>query len=216
MRASTRRPHARQDPKHCDRPSGEAPGVVAGAYGQGRPCAAGRTGQHSASRFPLPGLGEPPRPVLRKDKVRHVGQPVALVVAETLAQAEATRRREEWCRSTTMRCPQSMLRDRRRRHFPQYRVRLGTTPAISPHEAAFARAARVTTPRAREQPRGGELDGAAQRRSAPGTSASGRPVLYTPRQGPHFVRDPWPSRCSRCRRRRCASSRRRTSAAASA
>ncbi|ESR26147.1 xanthine dehydrogenase family protein molybdopterin-binding subunit [Lutibaculum baratangense] len=43
-------------------------------------------------RYPAPGGGEmyvPPYPVLTRDRVRYVGDPVAAVVAETLTQAEA-------------------------------------------------------------------------------------------------------------------------------
>src|SRR5262245_23999343 len=38
--------------------------------------------------IPLPGLKEPPRHVLALDEVRHVGDPVAVIVAQTLGQAK--------------------------------------------------------------------------------------------------------------------------------
>ena len=48
-----------------------------------------------------PGLVMPHRPALAGDMARHVGDPVALVVAET--EAIGARRGREWSRSTTSR-----------------------------------------------------------------------------------------------------------------
>ena len=62
-----------------------APGVV--AVLTGKDVAADGLG-NVPCLIPIPGLKEPPRPVLAIDIVRHVGDPVAMVIAETLAQAK--------------------------------------------------------------------------------------------------------------------------------
>jgi carbon-monoxide dehydrogenase large subunit len=76
------------------------PGVLAVVTGEdlkaagvaGLPCGWGITGKDG-----LP-MKEPPHPVLAQGKVRHVGDPVAFVVAETLEQARVARggRRRLW------------------------------------------------------------------------------------------------------------------------
>ena len=88
----------------------------------------------------------PPRPALAEGRVRHVGDPVAFVVAETPAQA---RDAAEAIRSTTRRCPPSTdgaaaLRPARRCSGPRRRA---TSPSASRRATrprwtqAFARAA---------------------------------------------------------------------------
>ena len=137
-----------------------------------------------------------PRPLLALDKVRHVGQPVALVVAETLPAArdaaEAIEVEYEPLPVVTEAkdgiapgAPQ--LFD----HIPENIVfdwdnDLGDAEAT---EAAFARAARIVT-----------LDLANNRVVANSMEPrnaladydpeSGRSTLYSATQGPHFVRDP--------------------------
>jgi aerobic carbon-monoxide dehydrogenase large subunit len=137
-----------------------------------------------------------PRPVLAVRKVRHVGEPVALVVAERLDQA---RDAAEAIVVDYAELPASV--DARAAMAP------GAAPLFdhvannvvfdwdndvcdfAATEAAFARAARVTT---LEMVNNRVVVNAMEPRNAIGDydAAAGRPVLYTATQGSHFVRDP--------------------------
>src|SRR5580700_3009392 len=137
-----------------------------------------------------------PRPVLAVAKVRHVGEPVALVVAETLAQA---RDAAEAIVVDYVELPASV--DARAAMAP------GAAPLydhiannvvfdwdndtcdFAATEAAFARAARVTS---LEMINNRVVVNSMEPRNAIGDydAAAGRPVLYTATQGSHFVRDP--------------------------
>jgi aerobic carbon-monoxide dehydrogenase large subunit len=154
------------------------------------PCASALVNRDGSPRH------DTPRPVLAVHKVRHVGEPVALVVAETLAQA---RDAAEAIAVDYAELPASVD------------ARAATAPGAAPlfdhignnvvfdwdndtcgfaaTEAAFARAARVTT---LEMVNNRVVVNAMEPRNAIGDydAAAGRPVLYTATQGPHFVRDP--------------------------
>ncbi len=137
-----------------------------------------------------------PRPVLATTKVRHVGQPVALVVAETLAQARDAAEAivvdyEELPAVVDARAaiepgaPQLFDGISRNIVFDWD----NDTSDFAATEAAFARAARVTT---LELVNNRVVANSMEPRNAVGAwdEASGRPVLYTATQGSHFVRDP--------------------------
>jgi aerobic carbon-monoxide dehydrogenase large subunit len=154
------------------------------------PCASALTNRDGSPRH------DTPRPVLAVHKVRHVGEPVALVVAETLAQA---RDAAEAIAVDYAELPASV--DARAAIAP------GAAPLFdhiannvvfdwdndtcdfAATEAAFARAARVTT---LEMVNNRVVVNAMEPRNAIGDydAAAGRPVLYTATQGSHFVRDP--------------------------
>ncbi|HEY2531873.1 MAG TPA: xanthine dehydrogenase family protein molybdopterin-binding subunit [Xanthobacteraceae bacterium] len=137
-----------------------------------------------------------PRPALALDKVRHVGQPVALVVAETLTAArdaaEAIEIEYQALPAVTEAkdaiapgAPQ--LFD----HIPGNLVfdwdnDMGDAKAT---EAAFAKASRVVT---LELVNNRVVANSMEPRNAVADydAASGRSTLYTATQGPHFVRDP--------------------------
>jgi aerobic carbon-monoxide dehydrogenase large subunit len=137
-----------------------------------------------------------PRPVLAQGKVRHVGQPVALVVAETLAgardAAEAIDVEYEALPAVTE------ARDAIAPGAPQlfdqipgnivfdWDNDMGDTNAT---EAAFAKAARVVT---LELVNNRVVVNSMEPRNAVADydPSSGRSTLYTATQGPHFVRDP--------------------------
>jgi aerobic carbon-monoxide dehydrogenase large subunit len=136
-----------------------------------------------------------PRPVLALGKVRHVGQPVALVVAETLAQAKDA---AEAIAVDYDALP--AVTDARAALKPGAPQLFDTIPGnlvfdwdndmcdFAATDAAFAKAAHVT-----------KLDiinnrvvaNSMEPRNAIGDydAASGRPVLHTGTQGSHFVRD---------------------------
>jgi len=84
-----RSPHAHAQIRGIDAAAAHAPGVIA-VY-TGKDMVAGGIGGlpcgwqvHSKDGSPM---AEPPHPVLAVDRVRYVGDPVAVVVAESLAQA---------------------------------------------------------------------------------------------------------------------------------
>jgi aerobic carbon-monoxide dehydrogenase large subunit len=137
-----------------------------------------------------------PRPALAQGKVRHVGQPVALVVAETLTAArdaaEAIEVEYDQLPAVTD------ARDAIRPGAPQLFAHIpgnvvfdwdndmGDAKAT---EAAFAKAARIVT---LELVNNRVIVNSMESRNAIGDydPASGRSTLYTATQGPHFVRDP--------------------------
>src|SRR5437016_11052818 len=137
-----------------------------------------------------------PRPVLALDRVRHVGQPVALVVAETLTAArdaaEAIEVEYDPLPAITEAkdaigpgAPQLF------NHIPSNIVfdwdnDLGDAKAT---DAAFSRAVRVVR---LELVNNRVVVNSMEPRNAIADfdPASGRSTLYTATQGPHFVRDP--------------------------
>ena len=137
-----------------------------------------------------------PRPALAQGKVRHVGQPVALVVAETLTAArdaaEAIEVEYEQLPAVTD------ARDAIRPGAPQLFGHIpgnivfdwdNDTGDAKATDAAFAKAARVVT---LELVNNRVVVNSMEPRNAIGDydPASGRSTLYTATQGPHFVRDP--------------------------
>ena len=137
-----------------------------------------------------------PRPALAQGKVRHVGQPVALVVAETYAQARDAAETIVVDYDTlpavtdakaAIEAGAPQLFD----HIPNNIVfdwdnDVGDAKAT---DAAFARAARVVT---LELLNNRVVVNSMEPRNAIGDydAASGRATLTTATQGPHFVRDP--------------------------
>ncbi len=137
-----------------------------------------------------------PRPALALGKVRHVGQPVALVVAETLAAArdaaEAIEVEYEALPAVTdakdaIGPGAPLLFD----HIPGNIVfdwdnDMGDAKATA---AAFAKAARVVS---LDVVNNRLVVNSMEPRNAIAEydPASGRSILYTATQGPHFVRDP--------------------------
>jgi aerobic carbon-monoxide dehydrogenase large subunit len=171
-----------------------SPGVVA-VY-TGRDMAADGVGGlpcgwqvHSKDGSPM---AEPPHPPLAVDRVRHVGDPVAVVIAETLAQAReaADKIAVDWLEEPAVVDPATALTPGAPQVFADvpgnlcYDWHLGDLAAV---EAALARAARVVrldlvnnrlVPNAME-PRAaiGEYD-----------RATGDYTLYTTSQNPHVIR----------------------------
>ncbi|HKS63475.1 MAG TPA: molybdopterin cofactor-binding domain-containing protein, partial [Xanthobacteraceae bacterium] len=137
-----------------------------------------------------------PRPALAVGKVRHAGQPVALVVAETLAQAQDAAEAieidvEELPAVTDARA--GLAKD-----APQLFDGIpgnlvfdwdNDTSDFAATDAAFAKAAHVTT---LELVNNRVVANSMEPRNAIGDwdAAGNRPVLYTATQGSHFVRDP--------------------------
>ena len=81
-----RSPHAHARIKGISvQDASQAPGVV--AVLTGKDVAADGLG-NIPCLIPVPGLKETPRPILARDTVKHVGDPVAMVIAETLSQAK--------------------------------------------------------------------------------------------------------------------------------
>src|SRR3954470_23279967 len=137
-----------------------------------------------------------PRPALAVGRVRHVGQPVALVVAETLAQAqdaaEAIEIEYESLPSVTD--GRAALEPAAPQLFDGIPGNLvfdwdNDTSDFAAVDAAFAKAAHVTK---LEISNNRVVASAMELRNAIGDydAASNRPVLYTATQGSHFVRDP--------------------------
>ena len=137
-----------------------------------------------------------PRPVLATAKVRHVGEAVALVVAERLDQARDAAEAiavdyEELPAVVDVRAAVAPGAPRLFDHIAN-NVAFDWDNDVcdfAATEAAFARAARVVT---LEMVNNRVVANAMEPRNAIGDydAAAGRPVLYTATQGPHFVRDP--------------------------
>ncbi len=137
-----------------------------------------------------------PRPVLALGKVRHVGQPVALVVAETLAAArdaaEAIEIDYEQLPAVTD--ARDAIAPGAAKLFDQipgnivfdWDNDMGNAAAT---DAAFAKAARVVT---LDLVNNRVVANSMEPRNALAEydAASDRSTLYTGTQGPHFVRDP--------------------------
>jgi carbon-monoxide dehydrogenase large subunit len=137
-----------------------------------------------------------PRPVLALDTVRHVGQPAALIVAETLAAARDAAEAievdyEQLPAVTEVKDAVAPGAPRLFDHIPGNLVfdwdnDMGDAKAT---EAAFAKATRVV---ALDLTNNRIVVNSMEPRNAIGDydQASGRSTLYTATQGPHFVRDP--------------------------
>jgi carbon-monoxide dehydrogenase large subunit len=137
-----------------------------------------------------------PRPALAIGKVRHLGQPVALVVAETYAQAQDAAEAIEIDYETlpAVTDARAALEPGAPRLFDSIPGNLvfdwdNDTSDFAATDAAFAKAAHVTT---LEMINNRVVANSMEPRNAIGDwdAAAGRPVLYTGTQGSHFVRDP--------------------------
>jgi aerobic carbon-monoxide dehydrogenase large subunit len=154
------------------------------------PCATPLTNRDGSPRR------DTPHPVLALRKVRHVGEPVALVVAETLAQA---RDAAEAIVVDYAELPAAVdLRGATASGAAQLFEHIANnvvfdwdndTSDFAATDAAFAHAKHVTT---LEMINNRVVVNSMEPRNAIGDcdAAAGRPVLYTATQGPHFVRDP--------------------------
>ena len=134
--------------------------------------------------------------MLATGKVRHVGQPVALVVAETLAQAQDAAEAIEIDYETlpSVTDTRAALDKDAPQLFDDIPGNLvfdwdNDTSDFAATEAAFAKAAHVTT---LEIINNRVVANSMEPRNAIGDwdAAAGRAVLYTGTQGSHFVRDP--------------------------
>jgi len=137
-----------------------------------------------------------PRPALANAKVRHAGQPVALVVAETLLQAQDAAGAIEIDYETlpAVTDARAALEKGAPQLFDGIPGNLvfdwdNDTSDFAATDAAFAKAAHVTT---LEIINNRLVVNSMEPRNAIGDwdAAAERPVLYTGTQGSHFVRDP--------------------------
>jgi aerobic carbon-monoxide dehydrogenase large subunit len=137
-----------------------------------------------------------PRPVLAAGKVRHVGQPVALVVAETLAQAQDAAEAIEidYAELPAITDTRAALDKDAPQLFEDIPGNLvfdwdNDTSDFAATQAAFAKAAHVTR---LEMINNRVVANSMEPRNAVGDwdANAGRAVLYTGTQGSHFVRDP--------------------------
>ena len=126
---------------------------------------------------PVEGLKEPPRPLLAIGTVRHVGDPVAMVIAETAAQAKDAADSVE-----VDYVPLPASTDTRKGEVA-FDIDLG---AKAPTEAAMRKAAHVTR---LELVNNRLVANPIEPRAALAEydAASGRTTLYTPSQGPHHL-----------------------------
>ena len=154
------------------------------------PCTTPLTGRDGKPRH------DTPRPVLALDKVRHVGEPVALVVAETLAEArdaaeaievdyEALPSVTDAKTATAPSAPQLFEHIRGNLVF-DWDNDMGDAKAT---DAAFAKASHVVS---LEVVNNRVIVNSMEPRNAIGDydPATGRSTLTTATQGPHFVRNP--------------------------
>jgi carbon-monoxide dehydrogenase large subunit len=128
--------------------------------------------------IPVPGLKETPRPVLALNKVAHVGDPVAMVIAGTAAQAKDAAEKVEVDYE-----PLPAVTDTRKGEVA-FDIGLGESKAKV--DAAFAKAAHVTR---LELINNRLVANPIEPRAALAEYdvASGRTTLYTPCQGPHHL-----------------------------
>ena len=170
-----RSPHAHARIKGIDTAAAaKAPGVV--AILTGKDVAADRLG-NVPCLIPIPGLKEPPRPLLAIGTVRHVGDAVAMVIAETAAQAKDAADKVEVDYE-----PLPASTDTRKGEVA-FDVDLGVKADT---EAAMRKAARVTR---LELVNNRLVANPIEPRAALAEydAASGRTTLYTPSQGPHHL-----------------------------
>ncbi len=151
-----------------------APGVM--AILTGKDVAADRLG-NVPCLIPVEGLKEPPRPLLAIGTVRHVGDPVAMVIAETAAQAKDAADSVEVDYE-----PLPASTDTRKGEVA-FDIDLGAKVAT---EAAMRKAAHVTR---LELVNNRLVANPIEPRAALAEydAASGRTTLYTPSQGPHHL-----------------------------
>jgi aerobic carbon-monoxide dehydrogenase large subunit len=154
------------------------------------PCQVPLTNRDGSARH------DTPRPVLATGKVRHVGQPVALVVAETLAQAQDAAEAIEidYAELPAVTDTRGALDKNAPQLFEEIPGNLvfdwdNDTSDFAATEAAFAKAAHITR---LEIINNRVVANSMEPRNAIGDwdADAGRPVLYTGTQGSHFVRDP--------------------------
>src|ERR1043165_6067772 len=154
------------------------------------PCHAPLNNKDGSPRY------DTPRPALAVGKVRHVGQPVALVVAETYAQAQDAAEAIEigYEALPAVTDARAALEKSAPQLFDGIPGNLvfdwdNDTSDFAATDAAFAKAAHITT---LEMINNRVVANSMEPRNAIGDydAASGRPVLYTGTQGSHFVRDP--------------------------
>jgi carbon-monoxide dehydrogenase large subunit len=154
------------------------------------PCHAPLNSKDGSPRF------DTPRPALAIAKVRHLGQPVALVVAETLMQAQDAAEAIEIDYETlpAVTDARAALEKGAPQLFDGIPGNLvfdwdNDTSDFAATDAAFAKAAHVTT---LEIVNNRLVCNSMEPRNAIGDwdAATSRPVLYTGTQGSHFVRDP--------------------------
>ncbi|HSA90344.1 MAG TPA: xanthine dehydrogenase family protein molybdopterin-binding subunit [Burkholderiales bacterium] len=153
----------------------KAPGVV--AVLTGKDAAADGLGDIPCL-IPVPGLKETPRPVLALRSVRHVGDPVAMVIAETAAQARDAAEKVEVDYE-----PLPAVTDARK---GEVAFEIGLGDASEKVDAALAGAAHVTR---LELWNNRLVANPIEPRAALAEhdAASGRSTLYTPCQGPHHL-----------------------------
>ena len=170
-----RSPHAHARIRQISTTSAaRAPGVVAILTGED--VAADRLG-NVPCLIPIEGLKEPPRPLLAIGSVRHVGDPVAMVIAETAAQAKDAADSVEVDYE-----PLPAVTDTRKGEVA-FDIDLGVKAET---EAAMRKAARVTR---LELVNNRLVANPIEPRAALAEydAASGRTTLYTPSQGPHHL-----------------------------
>ena len=189
-----RSPHAHAAIRRIDAAAArKAPGVLAVLTGAGVkadglgeiPCMIPVTNADGSQR------GETPRPLLAIDRVRHVGDPVALVVAESLARAKDAAELVEVdydplpavadTHGATK--PGAPLVWPAIKHNVCFDIVNGDTKAV---DAAFARAQRVVK---LELVNNRLVANPLEPRAALADydAATGRSTLYTPTQGPHVI-----------------------------
>jgi carbon-monoxide dehydrogenase large subunit len=144
------------------------------------------TGIHAAAEglgnipclIPVEGLKETPRPVLALKKVSHVGDPVAMVIAETLQQAK------DAAEAVAVDYEPLAAVTEARKGEVAFEVGLGESKAKV--EAAFANAAHITK---LELVNNRLVANPIEPRAALAEydAASGRTTLYTPSQGPQHL-----------------------------
>ena len=152
----------------------KAPGVV--AIFTGDDVAADRLG-NVPCLIPIEGLKEPPRPLLAIGTVRHVGDPVAMVIAETAAQAK------DAADSVEVDYEPLPASTQTREGEVAFDIDLGVKAET---EAAMRKAAHVTR---LELVNNRLVANPIEPRAALAEydAASGRTTLYTPSQGPHHL-----------------------------
>src|SRR5687768_6034688 len=128
--------------------------------------------------IPVPGLKETPRPILALDTVKHVGDPVAMVIAETLQQAKDAAENVE--------VDYAPLRPVTEAKDGEVLFEVGLGESKAKVDAALAQAAHVTR---LELINNRLVANPIEPRAALAEydAASGRTTLYTPSQGPHHL-----------------------------
>jgi carbon-monoxide dehydrogenase large subunit len=153
----------------------KAPGVV--AVLTGKDVAADGLG-NIPCLIPVPGLKETPRPILALDTVKHVGDPVAMVIAETLQQAKDAAEKVD--------VDYEPLRPVVEAREGEVAFEVGLGESKAKVDAAIAKAAHVTR---LELINNRLVANPIEPRAALAEydAASGRTTLYTPSQGPHHL-----------------------------